>query len=104
MMKCAELTHDLTIYIIFAIVPEVNINHINRNRIRAARLIAIMADFLQIGLFPIFGEGFISPLNDALDCAVCLILTILVGWHFAFLPSFLVELMPIADVIPSWTI
>src|SRR6266513_1545163 len=81
-----------------------NVKAMTRNKIVAARLVAMSADFLQIGLFPLFGEGFISPLNDALDVGVCLILTLLVGWHFAFLPSFVVELVPIADLVPTWTI
>lgn len=74
------------------------------NRIRAARLIAIAADFLQIALFPLFGEGFVSVLDDALDVVVCIVLTMLVGWNFAFLPSFVVKVMPIADLAPTWTI
>jgi hypothetical protein len=77
---------------------------LTRNRVRIARLVAVGADLLQIGLFPLFGEGFLSPVNDLLDLAVCFILTKLVGWHFAFLPSLLVELVPLADVIPTWTI
>ncbi len=77
---------------------------ISRGRIRTARFVAISADFLQIALFPLFGEGFSSPLDDILDVVVCVILTALIGWHFSFLPSFIVELAPIADLIPTWTI
>ena len=75
-----------------------------RTRIIAARLVAIGADLLQLGLFPFFGEGIMSALNDFLDVAVCLALTVLVGWHFSFLPSFMLELVPLADVIPTWTL
>ena len=77
---------------------------LTRNRILAARTVAVCADLLQIGLVPVFGEGFISPFNDALDIAVCLTLTALVGWHFAFLPGFLIEMMPMVDLAPTWTI
>ncbi|EEF58396.1 hypothetical protein [Pedosphaera parvula] len=76
----------------------------NPARIRTARFIAIGADILQIGLFPLFGEGFISPLSDALDVLVCVLLTWLVGWHFSFLPSFVVKVLPVADLVPTWTI
>lgn len=72
-------------------------------RIKAARIVAISADFLQIVAFPFFGEGFLSPLNDALDAVVGLTLILLVGWHYAFLPTFLVEMLPVGDVIPTWT-
>lgn len=77
---------------------------IGLNRIRAARLIAITADLLQMGVFPLFAEGVASPLEIALDVVVCGLLTRLVGWHFAFLPSFIAELVPLVDLVPTWTI
>jgi len=52
---------------------------------------------------PLFGEGFASPANDALDVMVGLVLVWLVGWHWAFLPSFAAELVPGLDIFPSWT-
>jgi hypothetical protein len=27
----------------------------------------------------------------------------MVGWHFAFLPTFVAELVPGVDLIPTWT-
>jgi hypothetical protein len=77
---------------------------ITPSRIRAARAVAISADALQIVFFPLFSEGLISPLDDLLDAVVCIALTWLVGWHYAFLPSFLVKLAPVADLVPTWTI
>jgi hypothetical protein len=73
-------------------------------RVRAARAVAICADIIQVGLPYIFGEGLLSPFEAALDIAACLALTALVGWHIAFIPSFLIELLPIADLAPTWTI
>jgi len=29
---------------------------------------------------------------------------VLLGWHVAFLPAFVVELLPVADLFPTWTI
>jgi hypothetical protein len=72
-------------------------------RIRAARILAILADATQVGLFPLFAGGAASPWNDALDLAVAVALTALVGWHWAFLPSFLAELVPGLDLVPTWT-
>jgi len=72
-------------------------------RVRAARILAIAADAIQIGGFPLFGEGFASPYNDALDVAVGGLLIWLVGFHWAFLPSFLIELVPGVDLVPTWT-
>lgn len=75
-----------------------------KTRIAAARATAICADLLQIGLFPLFSPGLISPLDDALDLAVCIALTYLVGWHYSFLPSFLVKVLSMFDLAPTWTI
>jgi hypothetical protein len=76
---------------------------ITRGRVIAARGIAIAADFLQIVVFPAFSEGGASPLDVALDLAVAVALTVLIGWHWAFLPSFAAELVPFVDLIPTWT-
>jgi hypothetical protein len=72
-------------------------------RIRAARSIAIAADFLQIVIFPVFAGGAASIVNDILDVAVAVSMSLLVGWHWAFLPSFLAELVPFFDLVPTWT-
>ena len=74
------------------------------SRIRAARAVAICTDLIQIGFPYIFGEGFLSPLADVLDVAACLTLTALIGWHNAFIPSFLIELLPVGNLAPTWTI
>jgi hypothetical protein len=81
-----------------------NVKILTRRRIIVARLVAMSADAVQIGLFPLFGEGFVSPLNDILDVIVCIVLALLVGWHFAFLPGFIAELVPMVDLVPTWTI
>jgi hypothetical protein len=72
-------------------------------KIRAARAIAMLADLVQIVVFPAFSEGALSPFNDALDVAVAASLTALIGWHWAFVPSFLSELIPMWDLVPTWT-
>jgi hypothetical protein len=76
---------------------------ITAGRVKAARALAIAADFLQIGLLPLFVEGWLSPLNDALDVVVAIALTLLVGWHWAYLPAFLSELVPVFGLVPTWT-
>ena len=69
----------------------------------AARLIAVSADLLQIVVFPFFGEGYASPVNDALDLAVGVALIKLVGFHWSFLPAAVAELVPGLDLAPTWT-
>ena len=61
------------------------------------------ADGVQLLFIPLFGGGALSPFNDALDVAIALIMVRLVGWHFAFLPTFVAELIPGLDLFPSWT-
>ncbi|HKF42791.1 MAG TPA: hypothetical protein VKG01_06815 [Thermoanaerobaculia bacterium] len=69
-----------------------------------ARITGILADVTQIVLFPLFAGGAASPWNDALDLAVGSALTALIGWHWAFLPSFFAELVPGLDLAPTWTL
>jgi hypothetical protein len=71
---------------------------------RAAMLLAIVADALQIAVFPLFVEGALSPADDLLDVGVAAAMTHLLGWHWEFLPSFLAKLVPGADLVPFWTI
>lgn len=75
-----------------------------RSRFRTAMLVAMVADALQIILFPLFSEGALSPADDVLDVAVALILGRLIGWHWEFLPSFCTKLVPVVDAVPFWTL
>ncbi len=70
---------------------------------RLALTIAIVADTLQWVAFPFFMPGIASPVNNALDIAVALVMFRLVGFHWAFLPAFVAELIPFMDLVPSWT-
>jgi len=65
--------------------------------------IAIAADGIQIAVLPFFAGGVSSPADIAVDAAVALILSRLVGWHWAFLPTFAAELIPGFDLFPTWT-
>jgi hypothetical protein len=73
-------------------------------RVRLARWLAISADAMQLGIFPLFAEGFASPLNLALDVVLSVSLIALLGFNVAFLPSFFFEAMPLLDLAPTWTI
>ena len=64
------------------------------SRFRAAMLLAVVADVLQIIVFPLFVEGAISPADDILDLGIGAMLVQLLGWHWEFLPSFLGKLVP----------
>jgi hypothetical protein len=66
-------------------------------------IIAVIADALQIIVFPSFVEGALSPVDDVLDFGVAALLIKLLGWHWEFLPSFLGKLVPGMDLVPFWT-
>ena len=70
---------------------------------RLAWLIAMGADALQWAVLPLFAEGALSPVDAVLDAAVAITLVRLLGWHWAFLPTLLIEAMPGADLFPTWT-
>ncbi len=74
------------------------------NRVMLARAVAVVADLVQVGGFMVTAEGVFSPIDDGLDIVVAVLLTGLVGWHIAFIPSFFVKLMPVADLAPTWTV
>jgi hypothetical protein len=74
-----------------------------RFRFRTAMILAIVADALQLVVFPLFSEGALSPADDVLDLAVAVILVRLLGWHWEFLPAFAAELVPGVDLVPFWT-
>jgi len=69
----------------------------------AAMVLAIIADALQIVVFPLFVEGALSPPNDILDFGIAAVLVQLLGWHWEFLPSFLAKFVPGVDLVPFWT-
>src|SRR5207253_11263220 len=86
-----------------AVVTEDPIPLSPRTRFRAAMILAMAADALQIFVFPLFAEGALSPADDVLDVAVAAVLVHLLGWHWEFLPAFAAELVPGIDLVPFWT-
>ena len=77
---------------------------ISNRRRWVERGLAVAADGVQFSLAAVFAEGIASPLADGLDIIMCGLMTWLLGWHFAFLPTFAVKLLPVADLAPCWTI
>ena len=66
---------------------------------RFAYAAAVTTDVLQLLLGP-FGWAFADELLDVM----AMILTWrLIGFHPLLLPSFVLELLPVADMLPTWT-
>ncbi len=68
-------------------------------RIALAFVLAGLADALQIALGPA-GWFFFDEIMDVLAMAA---LTLLIGFHPLLLPTFIVEIVPIVDMLPTWT-
>jgi hypothetical protein len=68
-------------------------------RVRAAYGVAIATDVLQFALGPL-GWMFADEILDAIALVAT---TRLLGFHPLLLPSFLLELLPVADMLPTWT-
>lgn len=65
--------------------------------------VAIAADAIQIIVLPLFAFGGLSPADTAVDIAAAAILSSLLGWHWAFIPTLIAELIPGLDLFPTWT-
>jgi hypothetical protein len=57
-------------------------------------MLAVIADALQIVVFPLFVAGALSPADDILDFGIAAVLVHLLGWHWEFLPSFFAKQVP----------
>lgn len=75
-----------------------------RSRFRAALVVAIVTDVVQMVGFPLFVEGALSPVDDILDFVMGAALTGLLGWHWEFTPSLIAKLIPGVDLVPLWTL
>jgi hypothetical protein len=70
---------------------------------RAAWFVALAADAVQILLLPAFAVGGVSPADTLVDIGAAVFLTKLLGWHWAFVPTLMAELVPGLDLFPTWT-
>jgi len=67
--------------------------------VRSAYAVAIATDVLQVALGP-FGWAFA---DEILDVVAMLATSWILGFHPLLLPTFVIELVPIVDVLPTWT-
>ncbi len=75
---------------------------LSKSRLRAAWIVAVAVDAIQI---PVEATGLLGWIVGAgLDVVTMAVLWALVGFHWAFLPSFLVEWIPYVDYAPLWTL
>jgi hypothetical protein len=72
---------------------------ITRQRVWLAYAVAVTADVLQFAIGPL-GWAFA---DEALDVAAMALEWRLIGFHPLLLPTFVLEFVPVADLIPAWT-
>jgi hypothetical protein len=72
---------------------------LTRRRMFAALVVAVGADGLQLLLGPL---GW-ALIDQAIDVVAMLLIMWLLGFHLLLLPTFLVELVPLVDDLPTWT-
>ena len=75
---------------------------LSRTRIRVAWAIALAMDAIQI---PATAAGPVGWFIDVgLDLITMAVMWVLLGFHWAFLPSFLTESIPYLNLAPFWTL
>ena len=72
---------------------------LTKTRIWSAYGVAIAADILQFVLGP-FGWAFADEILDVVAAGAT---WSLLGFHPLLLPTFVVELLPVVDMLPTWT-
>ena len=75
------------------------ITRLSTARIAAAVAVAVAADICSFAIGP-FGITFA---DEIIDVAVMGIESWLLGFHWMFLPTFVIEVVPLVDALPTWT-
>ena len=72
---------------------------ITKRRMFLAMTVAVATDGLQVLLAP-FALTFI---DSAIDVVAMALTTWILGFHLLLLPTFVVEFIPVIDMLPTWT-
>jgi hypothetical protein len=72
---------------------------LTRHRVLLAYAIAVTTDALQLLLGPV---GWVFA-DEILDVAAMILTWRVIGFHPLLLPTFVIELLPATDLLPTWT-
>lgn len=72
---------------------------LTRNRVRLAYAVAVTTDVVQLLMGPV-GWSFA---DEILDVITAVVTSWLIGFHALLLPTFVVEFLPVTDLLPTWT-
>lgn len=74
---------------------------------RMAMLLAVVVDLMQapanVASLSVALAVPIEVIDMSVDAIVAIVMTRLLGFHWALAPGFLLELMPIVDIAPTWS-
>jgi hypothetical protein len=73
---------------------------LSRKRILFAFAVAVLTDVIQFLLGP-FGWTFA---DEIMDVIAMILISLTLGFHPLLLPTFVVEIVPIVDMFPTWTV
>ncbi len=72
---------------------------LTRPRMILALGVAVAADGLQMLLGPLGWAG----IDQLIDIVAMVLMTRILGFHILLLPTFVVELVPVLEELPTWT-
>lgn len=73
-------------------------------RVRAAWVVAVLVDALQLATGPAELTGPLAWfVETGADLVTALVMIWLLGFHWVFLPSFITKMLPFVDLAPTWT-
>jgi hypothetical protein len=72
---------------------------LSRIRMVLALAIAVAVDGLQLLTIAVGWFGF----DQAIDCLAMILISWAIGFHILLLPTFVIELIPILEDLPTWT-
>ena len=70
---------------------------LTRWRILLALGAAILGDGIQLGFLGMIG------IDEVIDVILMVVISLLLGFHPLFLPTFVIEFIPILGAVPTWT-
>ncbi len=80
----------------------------SRGRIAAAFAIAVVGDLAQLPVNLLQLSGALTLPGEALDLAIDGVVfaatSLLLGFHWVLLPTLVLEAVPFADALPTWTL
>ena len=72
---------------------------LTRGRMAFALIVAVGSDALQFALGPLGWFGVVQ----VIDVIAMVLTTMAIGFHVLLLPTFVIEFIPLLDMMPTWT-